>query len=70
MRKSKRPADDYTAITRLRSIGVTGMAGGTIVEKGPRCPVCGRKLAEYVPRPYRFQCPRCRTTLEAPPFPG
>jgi phage FluMu protein Com len=38
------------------------------VDQKPKCWRCGRLLAEYVARPWRFNCPRCKAENNSPPL--
>lgn len=56
-----RPSGPSTA-TILAAYG--GLARPSM-DTEPRCDNCGRRLAEYLSRPYALACPRCKHRCEA-----
>lgn len=44
----------------LRSLAVTGLIEGKVVDKPPRCETCGRAIAEYAARPWSIRCRHCK----------
>jgi hypothetical protein len=43
-----------------RTAVVSGYKGRDVeVDPAPRCPACGRQLAEYLARPWSLRCRRC-----------
>jgi phage FluMu protein Com len=42
------------------------VAAETQVDHKPKCWRCGKLLAEYVARPWRFTCPRCKAEVNNP----
>ena len=43
-----------------RSIVVTGVVEGKVVDRPPRCEACGRAIAEYAARPWSIRCRHCK----------
>jgi len=39
---------------------------GHTVDRSPRCRRCGKLLARYLTRPWRIDCPRCKTVNRWP----
>lgn len=42
-----------------------GAMAKTVIDREPRCLDCGRRLAEYLTRPYSITCPRCKKQQES-----
>jgi phage FluMu protein Com len=44
------------------------IAAPPTVDQKPKCWRCGKLLAEYVSRPWKFVCPRCKAPNNSPPL--
>lgn len=55
-----------SAATMRRDTHIAPVSGPCIIDHGPRCWNCQRKLAVYAARPWQFICTRCKATTTSP----
>src|SRR5262245_26926698 len=56
----KRQASLAQGLLTLRPLVATGLVEGKVVDKPPRCELCGRAIAEYAARPWSIRCRHCK----------
>jgi len=52
-------ASDLALVRAARGSAGTGVVDGRVVDRPPRCSVCGKRLGDYFGRPWSIKCRNC-----------